>query len=233
MIRLIKHFILTLLKPLDRRGYVFSMRQKVLPPHVVQSIFECKPRSFCPFIHFDAAWRAIHHADRNGIEGDIVLCGVADGGLARFLANYRGSRRLWLYDTFDGGSLPGIMDGEFERKHGDAIRRIMATNLKRVQDYVGRADGHMWIVGDILKTIPGEVPEKIAVLYLDTDYYESTFHELVHMEPRVQKGGVIIQDEMGLCVGARRAVEEYYRGQAGPWPFIVPIDEAGCIWQKR
>ena len=58
-------------------------------------------------------------------------------------------------------------------------------------------------------TIPGTIPEELALLRLDTDWYESTRHELIHLFPRLSQGGVLIVDDYGHWRGARRAVDEY------------------------
>ena len=47
------------------------------------------------------------------------------------------------------------------------------------------------------------------MLRLDTDWYESTRHELEHLMPLLQAGGVLIIDDYGHWQGARRAVDEY------------------------
>jgi O-methyltransferase len=68
-----------------------------------------------------------------------------------------------------------------------------------------------YIKGMVEQTIPEFVPKKIALLRLDTDWYESTKHELEHLFPRLSKGGVLIIDDYGHWQGARKAVEEYLK----------------------
>jgi hypothetical protein len=63
-------------------------------------------------------------------------------------------------------------------------------------------------------TIPDIIPERIAILRLDTDWYESTKHELEHLFPRLVQGGVLILDDYGHWLGARKAVDEYFADQA-------------------
>jgi hypothetical protein len=58
-------------------------------------------------------------------------------------------------------------------------------------------------------TIPREAPEEIAILRLDTDWYQSTRHELMHLYPKLSIGGILIVDDYGHWEGARRAVDEY------------------------
>jgi hypothetical protein len=68
------------------------------------------------------------------------------------------------------------------------------------------------VKGKVEDTVPKNAPEKIALLRLDTDWYESTRHELVHLFPRLLPGGVLIIDDYGHWQGARKAVDEYIAG---------------------
>jgi hypothetical protein len=66
------------------------------------------------------------------------------------------------------------------------------------------------VKGKVEDTIPATIPNEIALLRLDTDWYESTLHELVHLYPRLKPGGVLIIDDYGHWRGARQAVDEYF-----------------------
>ena len=67
-----------------------------------------------------------------------------------------------------------------------------------------------FIKGKVEDTIPEFSPETISILRLDTDWYESTRHELIHLFPRLVKGGVIIIDDYGFWKGAKKAVDQYF-----------------------
>ena len=68
------------------------------------------------------------------------------------------------------------------------------------------------VKGKVEDTVPKNAPEKIALLRLDTDWYESTRRGLVHLFPRLVPGGVLIIDDYGHWQGARKAVDEYIAG---------------------
>jgi len=68
-----------------------------------------------------------------------------------------------------------------------------------------------FIKGKVEETIPNIIPEKISILRLDTDWYESTYHELMHLFPRLSKGGVLIIDDYGHWKGSREAVDKYLK----------------------
>jgi O-methyltransferase len=73
-----------------------------------------------------------------------------------------------------------------------------------------------FVEGPVEETVPGSAPAELALLRLDTDWYESTKHELEHLYPRLARGGVLILDDYGYWQGARRAVDEYLAGLDSP-----------------
>jgi hypothetical protein len=66
-----------------------------------------------------------------------------------------------------------------------------------------------FVPGRVEETVPREAPSTISLLRLDTDWYESTWHELVHLFPRLSPGGVLIIDDYGHWQGARKATDQY------------------------
>jgi pyruvate dehydrogenase complex dehydrogenase (E1) component len=84
----------------------------------------------------------------------------------------------------------------------DEVKRNMST--------IGYPEERIhYIQGKVESTIPGCIQDKIAILRLDTDWYESTAHELKHLYPRLVSGGVLIIDDYGYWQGARKAVDEF------------------------
>jgi hypothetical protein len=67
-----------------------------------------------------------------------------------------------------------------------------------------------FVKGKVEDTVPAQAPARIAILRLDTDWYESTRHELEHLDPRLSPGGVLIIDDYGHWAGCRQAVDEYF-----------------------
>jgi O-methyltransferase len=65
------------------------------------------------------------------------------------------------------------------------------------------------IKGRVEDTVPSQAPQEISILRLDTDWYESTRHEMIHLFPRIAIGGVLIIDDYGWWEGARQAIDEY------------------------
>jgi len=88
------------------------------------------------------------------------------------------------------------------------------------------------VKGAVEDTIPGESPPlPLALLRLDTDWYESTKHELVHLFPLLHQGGILIVDDYGHWQGARRAVDEFLAAQPRKY-YLHRIDYTGRLLVK-
>jgi hypothetical protein len=86
----------------------------------------------------------------------------------------------------------------------------------------------LFVEGDVLKTIPLNIPNKIALLRLDTDWYESTRHEMIHLFPLLVYSGVLIIDDYGFWRGSRKAIDEYI-SEKKPTLLLNRIDDTGRI----
>lgn len=171
---------------------------------------------------------AVKYLVKNKIEGDIVECGVWKGGsmlaIAEVLMEMNDlNRELYLYDTFEGMSQPTEYDMNFSDQKAEDL---LKTNENKEENFIWAystleavkqtmslsaypENKIHYIKGKVENTIPASVPERIALLRLDTDWYESTRHELIHLFPKLVKGGVLIIDDYGFWKGARIAVDEY------------------------
>jgi O-methyltransferase len=193
----------------------------------------------------DALLRATEYVVVNGIHGGIVECGTWRGGsmMAVALALSRMgvfSRDLYLFDTFRGMTEPTGPDGRaafevWSSHERDGHNEYCYTPLEEVRRNL-RSTGYPterihFIEGRVESTVPGKAPESIALLRLDTDWYESTRHELVHLFPRLVAGGVILIDDYGHWPGCRRAVDEYIQ-ECGVPLLLHRIDYTGRIGVK-
>lgn len=138
------------------------------------------------------------------VEGVLVECGVWKGGNLLLMSELS-EKDIWGYDTFQGMPKPGKHD----KFHGNEPNWREGWNhaeLKEVRKLVPDAE---LIPGKVQETIPETVPDKISLLRLDTDFYESTKHELEHLYPLLQDGGIFITDDYGSWSGAKKACDEY------------------------
>jgi O-methyltransferase len=177
--------------------------------------------------------RAIRYVEARGIPGDIVECGVWRGGhlaLAGLMRRELGfNRRIYAYDTFAGMTAPTEFDqkavvevdtvAKFEALDREGHNEWCYASLEDVQQNFARLAGAdaelLTIKGPVQETLtdPGNLPERIAILRLDTDFYDSTKIEMETLYPRLAPGGVLIIDDYGEWAGARKAVDEYFDGQ--------------------
>jgi hypothetical protein len=88
-----------------------------------------------------------------------------------------------------------------------------------------------YIQGPVEETVPGMLPGTVALLRLDTDFYASTRHELIHLYPLVASRGVVIIDDYGAWRGARRAVDEFLAEE--PDVYLHRIDVTGRMFVKH
>lgn len=191
-------------------------------------ISTAKPYTLTSYERLHSLCQAAEYVSANGIEGSFVECGVWKGGsaLAAALAFKQlgtMTRDFYLYDTYEGMSEPTELDIDYRGLDAEqqlsvqtkddpnslwcAVGLDMVQNTMKLSEYP--ADNINYIVGKVEDTIPETIPDKISILRLDTDWYESTLHELEHLYPRLAPGGILILDDYGYWQGARKAVDEY------------------------
>jgi O-methyltransferase len=218
----------------------------------LQIINAVRPYTMTSAARVWALVNAIQYISGNRIEGDICECGVWRGGssmaAALKLKSLGDIRKLWLYDTFAGMSEPTAHDkvtqkaasayGEW-RKHqrGTTLNEWCFAPLddvrRNMQSTGYPIDLVSCVVGKVEHTlnVPANIPDRIALLRLDTDWYESTKVELEALYDKVSPGGVVIIDDYGHWDGTRRAVEEFFASR--PRKMLLDrIDHAGRLGVK-
>jgi hypothetical protein len=215
-----------------RTGYDFVKYQEGIPvdfdQDVIQIIHSVKPYTMTTPERLFALIQAVKYIVKNNIPGDIVECGVWKGGsmmtVAKTLLDLGHlGRQLYLFDTFEGMTKPQDVDVSY--REGDATkkfekRKITENSSRWAYATLAEVERAMYetgydrekisfVKGKVEETIPDNAPQSISLLRLDTDWYESTRHELIHLYPRLSHGGVIIIDDYGHWLGARKAVDEY------------------------
>jgi len=186
-------------------------------------------------------WQSVKYIQENEIPGAIVECGVELGAglvtIGNALENFDSINRSVLgFDTFSGMSKPTKNDFMSDRMPAEkvmsqypmrnGVRDFCYGSLEEVDaairlrtDYP-RDNFHL-VQGLVEETIPSFAPPQIALLRLDTDWYESTKHELEHLYPLLSPGGVLMIDDYGIWQGARKATDEYFEDRKQP---LLTID---------
>ncbi len=180
--------------------------------------------------------QATRYVASHGIEGAIVECGVWRGGavMASALALHDlgvSDRTFYLYDTFNGMSAPtqhdfSLRDEEiaidtFEQVRtgpdsADWCRATLEDVRCNLASLPYDARRFVLVQGQVEETLPATLPDRIAILRLDTDWYESTRHEMEHLMPRLVPRGVLIVDDYFRWAGSREAVDAYLEREGTP-----------------
>lgn len=190
----------------------------------------CKPYTMTSIERMFALYKAVEYIAKNNIPGDFCECGVWRGGssmmIAMALKRFNCTdRKLYLFDTFEGMSAPGEADfddegnsaasllGKVEKKNKDNSIWCYA-DLQDVQTNMARTgyptDKISYMQGKVEDTLPVfSLGQDLAMLRLDTDWYESTKTEMEYLFPKLKPGGVLIIDDYGFWQGAKKAVDEY------------------------
>jgi hypothetical protein len=227
--------------PLSTRGMV----PIDLPADVVRLVSEVGDYTKTSPERIYALYEAVRYVERRRVPGAIVECGVWRGGsmmaAAKTLLDLRStSRDFYLFDTFSGMTEPSSLDRDLRGASAAELleRSTKASNIwayaplddvRRNMAATGYPIERMhFIVGRVEDTLPAGAPEQIAILRLDTDWYESTRHELRHLVPRMADGGVLIIDDYGHWQGARQAVDEYFATD-GPAVLLNRVDYTGRV----
>jgi O-methyltransferase len=237
-------------------GYWEGADLESLPDRDREIIAAAEPYTMTGLVRLHALIIAVRHIIRAGIPGAFVECGVWRGGSALAIAATLTQlgvtdRDLWLYDTFAGMTEPSEHDVSLTE--GRALAAWQAAqdsgeplwselfspvlvNEGAVREVVVSGgyprDRVHCVVGRVEDTLPGSAPKCVALLRLDTDWYSSTKHAMEHLYPRLASGGVLILDDYGHWKGAKKAVDEYFSGVAGPL-LLSRVDYACRLGVKR
>lgn len=204
----------------------YLLRDQDLEPVFMAIYQRCAPYTMTSIERMYALYSALGYVLAKQIPGALVECGVWRGGSMMLAAETlkaagETSRHLYLYDTFEG--MPELTSKDIDYMglspthwfKPDRKENALAVSLETVKTNLDRTgyprERIQFVKGKVEDTIPATIPDTIALLRLDTDWYESTYHELVHLYPRLVPGGILILDDYGHWQGAREAVDQYFR----------------------
>lgn len=198
---------------------------------------------------------ATRYIIENNILGDIVECGVWRAGSMMAVAHTlvdqgNSNRRLYLYDTYEGMTGPTEKDRKFNGESAETLLGsfsslegkeyaegvIAYASLTDVQIGMSETKYNLnnifYIKGDVCETLQEAKHSQIAILRLDTDWYESTLAELEALWPYISSGGVLILDDYDYWNGARLAVDEFFE-KFPKKPFMAKLGGGGRLIIKN
>jgi len=178
---------------------------------------------------------------KDNIPGDLIETGAWRGGATIFMRALLkdagiNNRTVWVADSFEG--LPQPDEEKYNADKGDIHHRFkeLAVSLETVQENFkkyGLLDEHVkFLKGWFKDTLPVAPIEKLAMIRLDGDMYESTMDGLVHLYPKLSKGGYLIIDDWGVLNSCKQAVVDY-RTAHNITEEIKEIDWSGVYWRKQ
>lgn len=207
---------------------IFGM-ESFIETEFIEIFKETKKYTMTNWVRMYSLYKSVKYIVSNGIQGDFIECGVWRGGSALIMVKTLErlgvfDRTVFLFDTFKGMSKPvkgvdislsggsaiekwDILQGEGYNNWCYASLEDVKNNFKQVNYPENKIK---FIEGDVLETIPETNIDKIALLRLDTDWYESTKIELEYLFPKLQEKGVLILDDFGDWLGAQKATVEYF-----------------------
>lgn len=185
----------------------------------------------------DAVWGLMSEVERNQIPGDFIETGVWRGGTCIFMKGFLTAhnitnRKVWVADSFEGFPPTNRPD---EQTINSPIYPDFVVPLEVVKSNFSKYhlldDQVCFLKGFFSQTLPTAPIEKLALLRLDGDLYESTMDALTYLYPKLSIGGYIIIDDYGYWPGCAEAVEDYRRQNNINEP-VTWEDTEGLHWQK-
>lgn len=174
------------------------------------------------------------------VPGDLIETGVWKGGATIFMRGYLAAhgitdRIVWAADSFEGLPPPSLAQDAGTDFSKDKFP-YLAVSLEQVKALFARYDllddQVRFLKGWFKDTLPAAPIERLALLRLDGDMYESTMDALTHLYHKVSPGGFVIIDDYRSYPGCQQAVDEF-RARHGIVDALLPIDGAAFYWRKE
>lgn len=181
------------------------------------------------------------NALEHGIRGDVVECGVWRGGASIFMRGVlvalgQTFRNVWLYDSFQGLPKPkpeytrlGMSDADLTG-YNNYLGVPLCTVRENFKHFDLLSENVKFVPGWFSDTLPQAEVNKIVLLRLDGDMYESTIVALESLYPKISPGGYVVIDDYGALEVCAEATNDF-RKKHGITNPIVPIDWTGVYWQ--
>jgi O-methyltransferase len=199
---------------LDTPWRVAALKDRVLPGELSELVAAVRDYTMVDYPRLRALYQAVKHVEASGIPGDVVECGTARGGSAALmgmtLERLGSSRRLWVFDTFEG--LPPATEDDPDYDHAITWTGRCRGDIEDVEELFQRSgirERAELVKGLFQDTLPTSTVGPISVLHIDADWYQSVKDCLDHLYDKVSPGGIIQFDDYGCWEGARKAVHAF------------------------
>jgi O-methyltransferase len=178
-----------------------------------------------------------------GVQGDFIEAGVWRGGAAIFMraaleAFGDTQRRVWVADSFQGPPKPDTDKypaDEAGLPPSDKRTRARASldSVKNNFEFYGMLDDRViFLPGWFRDTLPTAPIERLAIMRLDGDLYESTMDSLKHLYPKLSVGGYVIVDDYNALPAAKQATDDF-REEQGITEVLTKADWSAAYWKRE
>lgn len=186
-------------------------------------------------------YRLAQRIEEERVPGDVIECGVCNGGTAAVLARSASrspmNRTVWLFDSFQG--MPGVTEEDGVNVSGDAPESHIGKEIgdpARVTEVLRKVHADMdrvrVVPGWFQDTFPSFKAREIALLNIDADWYESVKLCLHTFYDRVASGGFVSFDDYGHWPGCKKAVDEFFGIRGLPYK-LSQVDYSAFWFQKK
>jgi hypothetical protein len=236
--------LLDLLRNTREEGHPFYHGQRKRPDGTFEPI---NLRNLCEFYHtmigrkrLDNIHALLDRIVADQVPGDLIETGVWRGGAVIFMRGYLAAhgitdRIVWAADSF-AGLPPPSAEQDRDLNLTREVMPILAISRADVEELFGRydlLDGQVrFLEGWFNQTLPAAPIERLALMRLDGDLYESTMDGLTHLYPKLSPGGFVIVDDYHMIGPCRAAVDEY-RARSDIHSPVERIDHSGVFWRRE
>ena len=167
------------------------------------------------------------------VPGDIAELGVYKGSTARLIHHYVPERKLYLFDTFSGFDVRDVRRERDKTGMEQDAKAFSDTNVAAVKKNIGMLNDNVeFFPGFFPESVPASLNERqFAFVHLDADLYEPIFAGLNYFYPRLSPGGILVVHDYNSWLGARKAVQEFFRDKP-EMPVPMPDKSGSAVIVK-
>lgn len=212
---------------------VNKIKRQVRDYEYERLIKKIKPYTLCDSLRIKSLINLSQYLNKQGIKGDFVECGTYKGGVSAVLSRYMGeTRQLYMYDSFEG--LPDTCEKDGPEA-ANWIGKCVASveDVKEVMKLISTSEERYIIKkGWFEDTFRETLPEKVALLHCDADWYSSVSLVLDVFYPLIPEGGCVVLDDFGYWEGCREAFYDFCV-RHNEKPLLERVGTSQAYWIKH
>jgi O-methyltransferase len=217
---------------LGRAKYRLLNKAKTLTDSTEQLLEKVKPYTMSSRLKLRNLKQLAELVNQTQVPGDFVECGTFKGGSAAVISTeLTPERKLWLFDSFEG--LPDVaeVDGAESKEWVGKCRAAEADVIAALTTVGAAPDQYFLRKGWFQDTFQQQLPERVALLHCDADWYDSVLLTLETFYERIPPGGVVVLDDFGWWEGCREAFYEFCQRHSEK-PLLERVDCDQAYWIK-